>query len=192
MNLGTKLLAAPLLTAALVLSVGAVGTVMQGRAAEHNRTSFKNDMENFRTLASVQDRLAQAHAGVYRTVALMASLDDAKVKALRAALAKQLDDLKQSLAALSAAGVAHPEFNAGVAALLQQVEKYGTQADAAIDLATVDPNTGIAAMQNADAAFAAAATAVGGLVAKMESGTAQAMDEAAARATRNSIALGLL
>src|SRR5512139_1089329 len=192
MNLGTKLLAAPLLTAAIVLSVGTASTWLQSRASAQAQLSFKNDMESFRTITSVQDQLAQAHASVYKTVALVGSLDEAKVKAFRASLSNQLGGLKRTLAGLAEADAAGADFKTGVTALAAQIDKYGQQADSAIDLSTVDPNTGIAAMQGADASFTAMATALGGLVARMEATSAEAMDSAAARATRNSVLLGAL
>jgi methyl-accepting chemotaxis protein len=192
MNLGKKLLAAPLLTVAVVLSVGALSTVLQSRSAAHSQAAFKADMESFRTVTSVQDQLAQAHASVYKTVALMASLDDAKVKAFRTGLANQLGGMKRTLAAIAETDVGQARLKDDVAALSAQIDQYGKLADAAIDLATVDPNTGIAAMQNADTRFGAMTQAAGALVAKMESASSEAMDAAAARATRNSLLLGLL
>ncbi|MCR5885956.1 methyl-accepting chemotaxis protein [Rhizobacter sp. J219] len=192
MNLGKKLLAAPLLTVAVVLSVGALGTVLQSRSAAENQALFKNDMESFRTVTSVQDQLAQSHAGVYKTVALMASLDDAKVKAFRTGLANQLAGMKRTLSAVADGAGADEGLRADVAALSAQIDKYGKLADSAIDLATVDPNTGIAAMQNADVSFAAMTGAMGSLVAKMEASSSAQMDAAAARATRHSLLLGLL
>ncbi|MBL0727696.1 methyl-accepting chemotaxis protein [Piscinibacter sp. HJYY11] len=191
MNLGKKLLAAPLLTVAVVLSVGALSTVLQSRAAADSQASFKGDMESFRTVTSVQDQLAQSHASVYKTVALMSSLDDAKVKAFRSGLANQLGGMKRTLSAMTDAD-GGATLKDDVAALSAQIDKYGKLADSAIDLATVDPNTGIAAMQNADMAFAAMAKAVGALVAKMEAASSAHMDAAAARATRISVLLGLL
>jgi methyl-accepting chemotaxis protein len=192
MNLGAKLLAAPLLTAVMVLSIATLNTVLQSRTASHGQASFKSDLESFRTITSVQEQFAQMHAGVYKTVALINSLDEPKVKAFRGNLANQLSGLKRTLAGLAEAGVQSGEFNAGVAALGQQIDKYGKQADSAIDLSTVDPNTGIAAMQGADATFASVSTALGGLVAKMETASSQTMDAASAHSTRTSALLGLL
>ena len=57
---------------------------MASRAASANRATFAAQLEDFRTLASAQEQLAQVHAGVYRTVALIASLDEPKIKAYRA------------------------------------------------------------------------------------------------------------
>ncbi|GAB4569182.1 MAG: hypothetical protein Tsb007_45980 [Rhizobacter sp.] len=192
MNLGAKLLAAPLLTAVLVLAIATVNTVMQNRTASQSHASFKADMESFRTITSAQDQFAQIHASVYKTVALINSLDEPKVKAFRSALVNQLGGLKRTLAHLAEAGVSDAELSASMGALGQQIDKYGKQADSAIDLSTVDPNTGIAAMQGADATFASVATSLGGLVAKMEALSSASTDAAVARSTQRSLLLGLL
>jgi methyl-accepting chemotaxis protein len=93
---------------------------------------------------------------------------------------------------MAEAGAAGSEINTGVAALSVQIDKYGKQADSAIDLSTVDPNTGIASMQSADATFASVATSLGGLVAKMEAASSEAMDAANTRANQRSVLLGVL
>jgi methyl-accepting chemotaxis protein len=192
MKLGAKLLAAPLLTAVMVLSIATVNTVLQSRTTTQNHASFKSDMESFRTITSVQDQFATAHANVYKTVALIGSLDDARIKAFRASLTTQLGGMKRTLTGMAEAGAAGNEFNTSVAALGQQIDKYGKQADSAIDLSTVDPNTGIAAMQNADATFASVAASLGGLVAKMEAASSEAMAADTARANQRSLLLGAL
>ena len=95
MKLGSKLLAAPLLTALAVFGAGQINTVLMSREANTNQELFKSSFEQFRTLSNVQEQLGSVHASVYRTVALMSSLDDAKVKAFRADLARQLEGVKR-------------------------------------------------------------------------------------------------
>ena len=58
---------------------------------------------NFKTLAKAQDQLVEVRAEVFRTLALIASMDEAKVKAVRADLAKQVQDVQQAVQALPAA-----------------------------------------------------------------------------------------
>ena len=47
------------------------------------RLPLTASLEDFKTVASVQQQLGQVHTSVYKTVALIGSLDDAKVKAFR-------------------------------------------------------------------------------------------------------------
>jgi len=192
MKLGLKLLAAPVLTAVVVFSMASLNTALMSAEASNNAEGFRNDLEAFRTITSVQDQLGQLHAGTYRTVALIASLDEPKVKAFRDSLGNQLAGLKRTLAGLSdgAAG------DAGMATALKtagaQIDKYRGQADSAIDLSSVDPNTGIAAMQGADETFGALAKGLGALVARMDQQSSAAMDASTARSRRTSLLLGLL
>ena len=74
MKLGTKLLMAPLLTAAVALTAGEVNAWLMSREARLSRESVLEQNEHFKTLAGTQTQLGQLHASVYRTVALMASL----------------------------------------------------------------------------------------------------------------------
>lgn len=117
MNLGAKLLAAPLLTAAIVLSIATGNTVLQSRTTSQNQVLFKSEMEAFRTITSVQDQFATLHANVYKTVALIGSLDDAKIKSFRTGVTSQLDGMKRTLGSLAESGIAGEDFNAGVAGL---------------------------------------------------------------------------
>ena len=87
MKLVSKLLAAPLLTALVVFSAGQLNALLTAREASANQASFEAGFETSARSAALQEQLGQVHAGVYRTVALIASLDDAKIKAFRADLA---------------------------------------------------------------------------------------------------------
>ncbi len=150
MKLGMKLLAAPLLTAVVVLAAGQINTYLLNRQAEEGLRASRNSLQDFKTMADANQQMAEVHAGVYRTVALIASLEDDKVKSLRAEFAKQLDKVKQLVHALA-------EKNSSEAANIQAIETligtYAKQADAAINFASMDPNTGVAAMQRADITF---------------------------------------
>ncbi len=140
----------------------------------------------------MQQQLARLHAGVYRTLTVIGSLDDAKVKAVRADLKTQLDGAKQALAAVAAGGGADTALRQAVAQADTEIDKYGKQADNAIDMSGVDPNTGVAAMQSADTSFAQVARSAAAIVARLDAiGTATATaSEASAR--RNNLLLGAL
>ncbi|MFH7041021.1 methyl-accepting chemotaxis protein [Paucibacter sp. JuS9] len=192
MKLGTKLLMAPLLTAVVALAAGEINALLMNREAAANQLEVQAQMEQFKTLASTQTQLGQVHASVYRTVALMASLDDAKTKALRADLAKQLGGVQRTLAASLDGSGADEQLHSGVVEAGGQIDKYLKAADSAIDLASVDPNTGIAAMQQADAAFESLAKTMGGMVARIDALAAESAESSQARSTRYNIILTLI
>jgi methyl-accepting chemotaxis protein len=166
MKLATKLIAAPVLTAAVVLGVAQIESWLASRETGAMQTHAERNFTQFKGLADAQAQLGETHVSVYRTVALMASLEDAKVQAFRADLKLRLQSLDQSLQALAQAD---ETLHATVAEASKHLKGYGEKADAAIDLATVDANTGIAALQGADERFAQLSTTVGGLVEQLES-----------------------
>ena len=192
MKLGSKLLMAPLLTAAVALSAGEINAVMMSRAAVTSQDEVQQRMEHFKTLSATQTQLGQVHAGVYRTVALMASLDEPKVKTLRADLAQQIAGIQRTLAAGVAGADTDEQLRSAVTAAQEQAGRYVKTADTAIDLASVDPNTGVAAMQDADAAYNSLTGTVGGMVARIDALTAEGSAASRDRSNRTHLLLLLV
>ncbi|MBT9500960.1 MAG: MCP four helix bundle domain-containing protein [Burkholderiaceae bacterium] len=195
MKLATKLLAAPLLTALVVFGVGQINSLLMSNAASANRVTLEAQLDDYRTLASAQEQLAQVHTSVYRTVALIASLDEAQIKAFRADLVRQAEGVKRVAMGISASRDADTELRDMTTRLSQEVDKYRAQADQAIDLSSVDPNTGIAAMQSADKTFAGLSQTMQAMVKRGETSSGQTVVAADTHRQRISwllAALGLL
>jgi methyl-accepting chemotaxis protein len=153
MKLGMKLLAAPLLTAVVVLAAGQISTFLLSTQTQAGLKASQSSLDNFKTTAGANQQLAEVHANVYRTVAIVGSLDDEKVKSLRSEFGKQLDGIKQVIGKLTTAADADTELQQDGKAALALLDTYAKQADAAIKFASMDANTGIAAMQRADNTF---------------------------------------
>jgi methyl-accepting chemotaxis protein len=153
MRLSVKLLIAPLLTAMVLLLSGQLNTLLATRNADVAQGGFNTSFSNYKVVAAVKDRLGAAHTKVYRTLGIIGSLDDPSIKAIRDGTAKQLDEIKRLPATLITSQGADAGLRASIAKLELQIDKYAKQLDSAIDLSSVDPNTGIAAMQSADASF---------------------------------------
>jgi methyl-accepting chemotaxis protein len=154
MKLGLKLLAAPLLTACVMLAAGQIDAVLSARNAMAERAADQTRLHDLKIVSGLQDQLSLAHAGVYRTLTLIASLDDKKIKAIRAELGRQLEQIQHSFADVAARYAQDPALQSGITQIGGDIDSYRKQTDAAIDLSSVDPNTGIAAMQSADGTFA--------------------------------------
>ena len=182
MNLGSKLLAAPLLTALVVFAAGQVNGLMLARESSQANLDFQAHLEQFRTLASSQAQLGEVHGKAYRTIALMASLDEPKVVSLRKDIAQQLDGVKRTLVGATDGADADPRLKELVTVANAQIAKYAGQADSAIDLASVDANTGVAAMQGADESFSGLSKTVEAMVQRIE---AISVDSAAASSARS-------
>jgi signal transduction histidine kinase/DNA-binding response OmpR family regulator len=191
MKLGVKVLAAPILTAALVLSAATINTVLLVREGADNQASFKADLQSLRTIGTVQDQLGQIHASVYRTVALIGSMNEAQVRAFRGSLADRLNGLRLTLAGLVDTVQRDDQLRTSIVTAEAQIQRYRSHADLAIDLSAVDPNTGIAALQTADASYQGLTEVTGGMVARMEVMSNASMVRSSQRSNRNSLLLGL-
>jgi methyl-accepting chemotaxis protein len=173
MKLGFKLLAAPLLTAVVVIAVGQINGYLQNVQAEKGLTSSQDSLDLFKTMGNVQLQMAEVHAGVYRTVALIDSLDQAKVKAVRADFGTQLAGVKRVVESIANDAEMDANIQGDVKAAAELVGTYTKQADAAINFAQLDANTGVAAMQRAELTFKQLNKAAGEITAKIESSSHQ-------------------
>jgi len=154
MKLGSKLLAAPLLTAVVILLSSQISAYLMSRASDQAIASSQASLQEYKVAADVQQQLSEVHTSVYRTVALIGSMDEPKIKAFRADLVNHLGVIKRVASGLGDGIAKDASLSQALADVDKQITAYAKQSDDAIDLAAVDPNTGIAAMQGADAAFA--------------------------------------
>jgi methyl-accepting chemotaxis protein len=191
MKLGPKLMLAPALTGAvLALTLGASVWVLHSFKTQ-SAAAGSVVLSAFDKVAGVRAQLADMHTQLYRTVTIAGSMSDQDVKAFREKQAAALDAL-----AVETGKTASTSTDEGIRGELNtfitQIGKYRKAADAAIDLATVDANTGVAALQTADGDYRATNTTLAGVlerVKKRAEGAGQQLDTAA---TRASLALALL
>jgi methyl-accepting chemotaxis protein len=160
MKLSGKLLLAPLLTAVALLMGSQINTYLMARGTQMASDSFLSSLDEFKTLADLQNRLGLVHSGVYRNLGIIGSMDEPKIRSLRDDLVNQMTSIKHVAETLASAADADDVRKASLVNIGTQIAKYTKQADAAIDLSSVDPNTGIAAMQSADSTFTALSKSV--------------------------------
>ena len=155
MKLRAKLMVAPaLVSGILLLALGGYLAVM-AHFREQSHLSHEDAIQRQVRITGVVDTLGDAHVDVYRTVSVIASLDDAQVQARRAALPRAAAEVRRQVEASVMPSVRESD---AYKAFDQALGQYLKSADAAIDLSTVDPNTGVAALQTADANFKAVAS----------------------------------
>ncbi|WP_245644961.1 HAMP domain-containing protein, partial [Hydrogenophaga flava] len=155
MKLGQKLLLAPVVTAVVVLATGQIDSWLLGRSGNAAVASFEEHIGEVRSLGGLQSDVNLAHVEVYRMMTIIGSLDEATIQARRKDLAARSTS---TLAQLDRHIAAEPEGTPqrqGMDEARRQLADYFKKTDAAIDLASVDPNTGVAAMQGADEAYSA-------------------------------------
>ncbi|WP_156406326.1 HAMP domain-containing protein, partial [Hydrogenophaga sp. Root209] len=154
MKLSHKLILAPVITAAVVLATGQLNTYFSGQSSVATSARFTQELEQFQSLSDVQDKVGRMHVEVYRLMTIIGSVEEAKTTAFRKTMAEQSQGIQRELGALAekapADGPVRPELQTATV----QIGEFLKRSDSAIDLGTVDPNTGVAAMQGADEAYA--------------------------------------
>jgi methyl-accepting chemotaxis protein len=160
MKLGLRLLLPPLLCAATALVCGGLYATFSHRSDSAQREADRRTLEQQAGLDQVRTQSAQVRGDVLRTLALLASMDDAAVAAARKAVAEQVQAMQTTLAALGAASD-EPEVRDQLAQAGPLLANYLKQCDKAIDLSGTDPNIGVGAMRAAENTFAALAKALG-------------------------------
>ena len=191
MKIGPKLLAAPLLTAVVALASGALYGVLTQRDAAQNHHAVVRDAGQFKALAQAQEQVSQARAEVFRTLTIISSLEDDKVKRFRTDLAQRLQAVQRTVSALPAQADDDADIGRLSAAVLPHLAQYLARCDKAIDLSGMDPNIGIGAMRAAEESYTAVATALQALSARSEALQAARMQAAEERAATLAAVLGL-
>ena len=155
MKLGHKLLLAPVMTAVVVLAAGQIDSFLLGRSNKQAVAAFGEHIGEVRSLSSLQSDVNLAHVEVYRMMSIISSLDEAVVQAKRKDLGVRSTGVVAQLDKHITAEAEGSELRQGLEAARQQLGIYFKKVDEAIDLASVDANTGVAAMQGADEAYTA-------------------------------------
>ncbi len=147
MKLRTTLMAAPT-AVSLVLLVSLVAVLLALSRYEF-RVSATHEAGAFhvQAISATRQKLSDAHAGLYRTIAVIASLSEADVQAARSKIAQTGKDSKAAVAEVLEGEDAHSD---AAKAFDKSLGSFVKSADTAIDLSTIDPNTGVAALQTAD------------------------------------------
>jgi methyl-accepting chemotaxis protein len=191
MKLSVKLLLAPLLTAGVLLVGIQINNFLMSRGADLATATFQSDLESFKMMADVQQKIGRIHSGVYRNLGVIGSMDDAKIEALRKDLNAQLKAVKAELDKFASSQDSKAEALKQVAVINGSIDKYAKEADSAIDLSAVDPNTGIAAMQSADTTFGILSKSVDDLIARMNVDAVSAISEINDQSRKTSLLLSL-
>ena len=192
MKLAVKMLMPPTAALFIVLALGLGGTLFSLREVIAANEAGQQRNEVFMTMVSVQNQVGEMQGGVFRTIALIASLDDAKVKTLRADLKNQVEGVSRTLTNLIESPATPPETDAILKAASPLLQLYLTKADAAIDMSSVDPNTGIAVMQDAEARYKELATLIGKVVQTLGADQLAADQAQESRARTRSWSLALI
>ena len=159
MKLKHKLMLGPWITAAmLLLAVGACAGVF-GHYSRVSNAQQHEARATESTLQQASEQLGIELIGLYRTMAIIDSVKEPKIKEQRAQLALQTQAQIQRVTQIAAAS-GDPAATAAAQSIDQAAKRFVKAADMALDMGSVDANTGVAALQTADAEYKQLAMAI--------------------------------
>jgi methyl-accepting chemotaxis protein len=150
MKLSGKLMIAPLIAIAFLVALGAASyyaLTVQQRAADN---FYQGVFGRYQTAVRTEAEVGKVHAGIYRLLNLADAIGEERTAKNAAEYRSRLKAAQASFARLSAEGANEQKL---IAAARDRLADYIKAADLAIELGSVDVNTGTAAMQTADQAY---------------------------------------
>ena len=191
MKLYQRVLLAPGLA---ILCLGAFG-VVASRALDTQQTAteeiFKTRFAYFERATQTSSEIDAAHAMAYRVVTWIGTYGEGQLATASAEIRRRVERAAALAKELSGTGGLTAPERELLGAIVADVSKYGKSAASAIDLASVDVNSGLAAMQTADLAYQDLRARVDALV-QIESQLAQERFDEAERAGRAAIRIAWL
>ncbi len=191
MKLRTKLMVVPVASGVMLAAVIASSLWVLDAFKSRSSASHAAILTAYTRVADERARLGELHTQLYRTLTIIGSMDEVAVAAMRQQRAKVLDEMAAG-ARNQQARSADDALRGALVRYEGQLRKYRKAADDAIDLSTVDPNTGIAALQGADVDFDAMSRTLADVIARVR---AHAADERAmldTSAWRSALLIGSL
>lgn len=190
MKLRSKLLIPPLFTALMLILVLGVALKALDSFRIRSQASQVAMIAGYDATVKLQTQLGDAHIDLYRTMAVVNLLSDAKVKSLRA-------ERGQGMAAIADATMRNAGSTAAGTLLGQALQKFTTQlrvyqlsSDTAIELSTEAPNA--KAMGTADADFNLLNATLAEVVALVKTKATEESGVLAADALRQATLVGVL
>jgi methyl-accepting chemotaxis protein len=191
MKLRMKLMLAPAVTgAALVLTLGASIWALNWYQGQ-SQSAHQQVLGAFAKVTAVQAQLSDMHTNLYRTVTIAASLDAKALKATRDQQAAKLVTLAAESSKAAAASL-DEGVRKDLTTFVSLIAHYQTEADSAIDLSSVDANTGIAAVQSADSDFKAMNTTLVAVIERVSARAASVASQLESVARTSSIVLAIV
>ncbi|HEY6513847.1 MAG TPA: methyl-accepting chemotaxis protein, partial [Burkholderiaceae bacterium] len=191
MKLKHKLMLGPWITAAMLLVAVAACAGVFGHYSRVSNAQQHEARATESTLQQASEQLGIELVGLYRTMAIIDSVKEPKIKQQRSEVALQTQaQIKRVVQIASQAG--DPAAAAAAQSIEQTAARFIKAADMALDMGSVDANTGVAALQTADAEYKQLATAIESVYLSVREHH-QAADQALRnKAQTMTLALGLL
>jgi methyl-accepting chemotaxis protein len=148
-----KVLVAPAIAMVFLLILGGTSYTMLTHQRAILTDLIGNRFSSYQLAADSARQIGEVHAEVYRLFTWIGNLKADKIKQITTKELAKIDEVAGKVTQFGARPEADPAEREIVQSLLKKLAKYKTAVDTAIDLSTVDVNTGMSAMQTADYDF---------------------------------------
>ena len=153
MKVWHKILVAP---GVAIIFLMVLGAMSYGALTQQHSTLvdlFGTRFGNYQLAANASQEIGEVHSGVYRLFTWLGNLKEDKIKQITNEQTAKIDGVLKSITEFGA----RADLDAGerkvAEAVAKKLAKYRKDVEMAIDLSSVDINTGMAAMQTADSGF---------------------------------------
>ena len=148
-----KVLVAPAIAMVFLLILGGTSYSMLTQQRAILTDLIGNRFGSYQLSAESSRQIGEVHAEVYRLFTWIGNLKADKIKQITTKQLARIDEVSAKMAQFGARPGADATEREIVESLLKKLAKYKMAVDNAIDLSTVDVNTGMSAMQTADYDF---------------------------------------
>ena len=148
-----KMFVSPLIAICILCIVGVIAWLSLSASEQRLQTLSNTTFVNFESSSEQTILLGEIHASIYAKMVIIGSLDDAAIKKFTTETNQRLDEAVRFFDEMKTKA----QEKSQAAELGEKIKtilgRYKKSFNDAIDLASMDPNTGAAAMQNTHAEF---------------------------------------
>jgi len=148
-----KVLVAPVIAMIFLLILGGTSYSVLTQERTILTDLVENRFSSYQLVADSSRQIGEVHAEVYRLFTWIGNLKEDKIKQITAKQIAKIDAVAGKITQFGARPEADATEREIVQSLSKKIAKYKIAVDNAIDLSTVDVNTGMSAMQTADYDF---------------------------------------
>jgi methyl-accepting chemotaxis protein len=172
MKVWHKIIVAPGAAVLCLLALGAMAYIVLHRQHGALDELFNTRFGSYRVAAQAAQEVSEVHSNVYRLFTWIGNLKEGQIKKVAGEQAAKIDGVMKKVGEFGKLE-GRDDAEAKVAEeVVKKLAKYKKDVDTAIDLSSVDVNTGMSAMQTADSTFQALIKDINELIA-LETGLAQ-------------------
>ena len=153
MKVWHKILVAPGVAIVFLIMLGAISYSVLTHQHSALAELFNTRFGDYQLAANSSQEISEVHSNVYRLFTWIGNLKEDQIKRITNDQVAKIDAVINNIARFTA----NKDLGAGerkiAEAAAKKLAKYKKDVDTAIDLSTVDINTGMSAMQTADSSF---------------------------------------